>query len=148
MIENLYSKLKSEGISFEQVWEAYVIVDNKNQRRNKLNMLTDIVSLVKYSLGYTKILSPFSAEVNENFKKWVFEKNAGGGSKSQFTDEQMIWLRMIKDHISTSLSISKEDLELSPFDACGGLGKFYQLFEKTYGYIQILNEMNAALIAA
>ena len=111
-------------------------------------MLTDIVSLVKYSLGYTTTLAPFSAEVNENFKKWVFAKNAGGGIKSQFTDEQMQWLRMIKDHITTSLYISPDDLELSPFDVYGGLGKFYQLFEKTYGYMNILNEMNTALIAA
>ena len=93
-------------------------------------------------------MAPFSAEVNENFKKWVFEKNAGGGSRSQFTDEQMDWLRMIKEHITTSLSIKPEDLELAPFDAYGGLAKFYQLFEQTYGYIKILNEMNVALIAA
>ena len=111
-------------------------------------MLTDIVALVKYSLGHTQTLAPFSAEVNENFKKWVFAKNAGGGSKSQFTEEQMNWLRMIKDHITTSLAITPEDLELSPFDVYGGLGKFYQLFESTYGYIKILNEMNVALIAA
>lgn len=148
MIEELHAKLKSAGISYEQVWDAFVVVNNKNIKRNKLGMLTDIVSLVKYSLGYTKILAPFSAEVNENFKKWVFEKNAGGGSRSQFTDEQMDWLRMIKEHITTSLSIKPEELELAPFDAYGGLAKFYQLFEQTYGYIKILNEMNAALIAA
>lgn len=148
MIEELYLKLKSAGVSYEQVWDAYVLKNSKNAKRNKLSMLTDIVSLVKYSLGYTKILAPFSAEVNENFKKWVFEKNAGGGSRAQFSEEQMQWLRMIKEHITTSLSIKPEDLELAPFDAFGGLAKFYQLFEQTYGYVQILNEMNAALIAA
>ena len=147
MIEELHAKLKSAGISCGQVWDA-CLIDNKNIKRSKLSMLTDIVSLVKYSLGYTNTLAPFSAEVNENFKKWVFEKNAGGGSKAQFTDEQMDWLRMIKEHITTSLSIKPEELELAPFDAYGGLAKFYQLFEQTYGYIKILNEMNVALIGA
>lgn len=148
MLEELYAKLKYNGISYEQVWNAYGLTENSKTKVSKTKMLTDIVSLVKYSLGYTTTLAPFSAEVNENFKKWVFAKNAGGGSKSQFTDEQMQWLRMIKDHITTSLYISPDDLELSPFDVYGGLGKFYQLFEKTYGYMNILNEMNTALIAA
>ena len=148
MIEELYTKLKNNGISYEQVWSAYNTTENKGVKTSKTKMLTDIVCLVKYSLGYTQTLAPFSAEVNENFKKWVFEKNAGGGSKAQFTEEQMNWLRMIKDHITTSLYITPEDLELSPFDLYGGLGKFYQLFETTYGYIKILNEMNSALIAA
>lgn len=148
MIEELYAKLKLHGISYEKVWVAYGLTEQENVKASKAKMLTDIVALVKYSLGYIKTLAPFSTEVNENFKKWVFAKNAGGGSKSQFTEEQMNWLRMIKDHITTSLSITPEDLELSPFDVYGGLGKFYQLFEATYGYITILNEMNAALIAA
>ena len=148
MIEELYTKLKTNGISYEKVWIAYNLTKPEDVKTSKTKMLTDIVALVKYSLGHTKTLAPFSAEVNENFKKWVFAKNAGGGSKSQFTEEQMNWLRMIKDHITTSLSITPEDLELSPFDVYGGLGKFYQLFEVTYGYIKILNEMNVALIAA
>lgn len=148
MIEELYAKLKMNGISYEKVWNSYQLIANEKVKPSKTKMLTDIVSLIKYSLGYTQTLAPFSAEVNENFKKWVFAKNAGGGSNSQFTEEQMNWLRMIKDHIATSLTIKPEDLELSPFDVYGGLGKFYQLFEATYGYIQILNEMNVALIAA
>lgn len=148
MIEELYTKLKTNGISYEKVWSAYNLTKPEDVKTSKTKMLTDIVALVKYSLGHTQTLAPFSAEVNENFKKWVFAKNAGGGSKSQFTEEQMNWLRMIKDHITTSLAITPEDLELSPFDVYGGLGKFYQLFEATYGYIKILNEMNVALIAA
>ncbi len=148
MIEELHTKLKMNGIAYEKVWNAYQLTAEEKAKPSKTKMLTDIVSLIKYSLGYTQTLAPFSAEVNENFKKWVFAKNAGGGSKSQFTEEQMTWLRMIKDHIVTSLTIKPEDLELSPFDVYGGLGKFYQLFEATYGYIKILNEMNVALIAA
>ena len=57
----------------------------------------------------------------------------------------MNWLRMIKDHIATSLSIEPEDLELSPFDEKGGLGRFYQLFGN--GYLDVLKEINEALVA-
>ena len=62
-----------------------------------------------------------------------------------FTDEQMEWLRLIKDHIAISLSIEPEDLDLSPFDRKGGLGRFYEVFGAQYE--AILWEMNAELVA-
>lgn len=48
-------------------------------------------------------------------------------------------------HIAASLSIQKEDLELSPFDRRGGLGRFYQVFGDKYE--EILREMNRELVA-
>ena len=70
------------------------------------------------------------------------KKNAGD---IHFTEEQMEWLRMIKEHIATSLSIIPEDLDLSPFDRKGGLGKFYDVFGDEYE--AILEEMNEELVA-
>jgi type I restriction enzyme R subunit len=52
---------------------------------------------------------------------------------------------MIRDHIVTSLSITKDDLENAPFDDIGGLGKFYRVFGNEYE--NILNEINVALAA-
>jgi type I restriction enzyme R subunit len=52
---------------------------------------------------------------------------------------------MIRDHIATSLSVSKDDLDLDPFGENGGLGKFYQLFGAKYE--DILKEINVALVA-
>ena len=74
--------------------------------------------------------------------QWTLRRNAGA---VHFTDEQMKWLRAIKDHISASLSIEPEDLDLNPFDSMGGLGKFYQLFGDSYQ--EILTEMNLELVA-
>jgi type I restriction enzyme R subunit len=62
-----------------------------------------------------------------------------------FTDEQMEWLRLIKDHIAVSLSIEPQDLDLSPFDRKGGLGRFYDVFGAEYE--KILWEMNVELVA-
>jgi type I restriction enzyme R subunit len=64
----------------------------------------------------------------------------------KFTEEQMNWLHMLRDHIAASMSVSPEHLDLSPFDSRGGLGKFYEVFGSDYE--TILNEMNYALIAA
>ncbi len=62
----------------------------------------------------------------------------------QFNDEQMNWLRMIKDHIASSVRIEKDDFERTPFDGEGGLGKFYKVFGADYE--KILEEINNAII--
>ena len=77
-----------------------------------------------------------------NFMQWTLRRNAG---HIHFTDEQMEWLRLIKDHIAVSLSIEPEDLDLSPFDRKGGLGRFYDVFGDQYE--AILQEMNVELVA-
>ena len=57
----------------------------------------------------------------------------------------MEWLRLIKEHIITSLSIEPSDLDLTPFDRRGGLFAFYDAFGDDYK--EILNEMNKELVA-
>ena len=57
----------------------------------------------------------------------------------------MNWLRMIKEYVVTSFHIEKEDFDLNPFDAEGGLGRMWQLFgADTDGLIDELNEALAA----
>jgi type I restriction enzyme R subunit len=87
-------------------------------------------------------LPPFYSQVRANFQKWTLSKNAGN---IHFTDEQMEWLHMIRDHIAASLSIEPDDLELSPFDRKGGLGRFYEVFGDNYE--AILHELNIELVA-
>jgi len=125
MINELYSVLKSPpySLTIEKLWGAYYqLGDNKVKGISTKRMLTDIVSLIRYELKIDKELAPFSEVINRNFKEWVFRKNAG---HIQFTEVQMEWLRMIKDHIMTSMKITKGNFNFTPFDALGGIGKFY-----------------------
>jgi len=143
MIRELYEKMTSSGLIEEQLWESYYIkTPTAVKGRTSVRMLTDIISLIRYELGYTKDLAPFAEQINYNFMRWTLAKNAGS---IHFSEEQMNWLRMIKDHVATSLSVEKSDLELSPFDDKGGLGKFYQLFGDEYE--NLLNEINEVLVA-
>ena len=57
----------------------------------------------------------------------------------------MNWLRMIRDHLATSFTIERDDLELAPFDQHGGLGRMYALFGD--GMDEVMAEMNEALAA-
>jgi len=128
MIQELRDAMMSPPyyLTVEQIWRAYERTEPKRvKHKMTVGMLTDIISLIRFELKLDETLEPYSEVVNRRFKEWVFKRNAG---PVQFTDEQMNWLRMIKDHIVSSVRIDKDDFELSPFVDEGGLGKFYQLF--------------------
>ncbi len=140
-LKALYDKLKAKYLTVERLWDCYTI--RKAERvKGTVGKLADLVSLVRFEMGYTENLTPFADRVNTNFQNWVFRRNAGA---VHFTEEQMEWLRLIKDHIAVSLSIETDDLELNPFDRKGGLGRFYELFGDEYE--EILAEMNIELVA-
>ena len=140
-LKDLYGKLTAKNISVERLWDCYAIKQPDKVKRGTIAQLTDLISLIRFKVEHGDMLAPFADRINFNFKQWTFRKNAGA---EHFTGEQMEWLRLIKDHIMTSLSIEPEDLDLNPFDRKGGLGKFYDLFGEEY--ISILNEMNVELV--
>jgi type I restriction enzyme R subunit len=146
MVEELYVKLKAEPyrLTTEKIWLAYSIRQSiKVRDKSVVNKLADIVSLIRFQLGQTDELRLFSDEVNLRFRDWTLAKNAG---HIHFSDEQLVWLHMIRDHIATSMSITIDDFDYTPFDSKGGRGKFYQLFGNNYE--NVLNEMNYALLGA
>jgi type I restriction enzyme R subunit len=126
----------------QRLWDCYAIQKPEKVKRGTMAQLTDLISLVRFELGYADQLSPFADKVNYNFMQWTLRRNAGS---VHFTEEQMEWLRLIKDHIVSSLSVTPEDLDLNPFDRKGGLGRFYAVFGKDYK--AILQEMNTELVA-
>ena len=145
MIKAVHEALKASpyGLSCDMVWHAYEVIGAPMATaRTTVGKLVDIISIVRYEIGQEKIIRPFEAGVAERFKSWVFSKNAGHG---QFSEEQMDWLRMLRDHIAISGSVSAGDLDYAPFGEKGGLGRFYALFGNSYQ--DILDEMNYALVA-
>jgi len=72
-------------------------------------------------------------------------KAAAVVGRKSFSAEQLAWLNLIRDHIATAISIEPDDLELSPFNQRGGLGKAHQLFGEQLP--KLLDELNAVLAA-
>ena len=144
MIKELHAALMQESLSPSKLWMAYSISQpEKVKEKSVLNQLADIISLVRFQLGHTTELDAFSTDVARRFQQWTFEKQRG---TLKFTEAQMDWLRMLRDHIASSMHVTTDDLELSPFDNKGGLGKFYQIFGAEYE--TIISELNYALMAA
>jgi type I restriction enzyme R subunit len=122
------------------VWRAYELLESvSGQPKNELIAL---VSLIRKVAGIDTTLTSYDKTVDKNFQNWVFKKQAG---TLKFTEEQMQWLRMLKDHIAASVSVSIDDLDYLPFDSQGGKGKMWQLFGSATE--KIINELNEALAA-
>jgi type I restriction enzyme R subunit len=143
MIKDLYEKIKTEQplIAPAYVWRAYEQLGQANG--SSKNELIALVSLIRRVSGIDSQLTGYDKTVDRNFQDWVFKKQAGAATK--FTEEQMQWLRMIKEYVAGSFHVEKEDFELDPFNKNGGLGKMWQLFgERTDEIIEELNEVLAA----
>lgn len=142
MIKEVLEKLRHDKPTLApmNVWRAYEALKQCNG--SPRNELTAIVSLIRKISGIDVKLTAYDKIVDKNFQDWVFQKQAGA---TKFNEEQMQWLRMIKDYVVNSFHIDKDDFDLNPFNAQGGLGKMWQLFgDKTD---EIINELNEALAA-
>jgi type I restriction enzyme R subunit len=126
----------------EALWHAYQSLDASKVRGSGERVLADVVSLVRYAIHQENELYPFREDVNRHFEKWIEQQRKSGAT---FTEEQMLWLEAIREHIGTNVEIDKEDFENVPFLQWGGLGKAYRLFGEKLQ--PMLTELNEVLVA-
>jgi type I restriction enzyme R subunit len=144
LIRQVLDKLKADRPKLAplRVWQAYRQLDDYKGAQ-PVSELTALVALIRRVCGMDAKLSTFDDTVRRNFQNWVMKHHSGGGEK--FSEEQMEWLRMIRDHVASSFHIDRDDLEMSPFDGQGGLGKMVQLFGARME--TLLDELNEVLVA-
>ncbi|MDP4207276.1 MAG: type I restriction-modification enzyme R subunit C-terminal domain-containing protein [Bacteroidota bacterium] len=144
MIKDVYEKLKTDKplLAPLHIWRAYEQLGQTNNGSPK-NELIALVSLIRKISGIDTALTPYDKIVDKNFQDWVWKRHSGAGQK--FSEEQMEWLRMMKDYVANSFHIDRDDFDLSPFNANGGLTKMWALFGEQTD--EIINELNEALAA-
>jgi type I restriction enzyme R subunit len=135
-IQMLYSKPKSVAITYKEIkelaerirrpnptwtvdviWNAYLALEPTKVRKSSVHTTTDLVSLVRFTLGQMNELIPYVQLVEERYAGWLLQQENLG---VKFTDNQKWWLDRIKDAISQSAHFDVKDLELSPFTERGG----------------------------
>ena len=144
MIREVLDRLKSDQpqLSPLRVWQAYALLD-EYKGQQPATELTALVALIRRACGIDGMLLPYSETVRRNFQNWIMTRHSGSGEK--FNEEQMDWLRMIRDHIVTSFHLDRDDLDMAPFDGKGGMGQMYKLFgDRMDDVIDELNEVLAA----
>ena len=142
MIREVFDKLKSDTphLAPLRVWQAYAFLD-EYKGQQPASELTALVALIRRVCGIDAKVSPYSETVRRNFQNWIMTHHSGSGQK--FDEEQMAWLRMIRDHIISSFHLDRDDLDMAPFDAKGGMGQMYKLFGDQMD--SVIDELNEAL---
>jgi type I restriction enzyme R subunit len=129
------------GQSVAHLWQIQRQAEPE-QTHGEAKSLVDLIGLVRHALHPQEPVVPLQAEIEARYAEWLDEQAARGVI---FTLEQREWLGMIKDHISASLMIGRDDFDSAPFAERGGLGKVYQLFGDRWE--TVLEELNDRLAA-
>jgi type I restriction enzyme, R subunit len=146
MIEELHEQLSRPPLMLttERLWSAYARVQASQVKgADTKRQLTDLVALVRFAMGMDQELRPFSEHVDKRFQEWIFRHNAQRATA--FTPEQTEWLRLMKDHIAASCTISRADFDYAEFADKGGLQKVWSVFGSQLD--TLMNEMNEELVA-
>lgn len=131
------------ALTSEQLWRAYEVLEKDRVRgAGAKRLVTDLVSLVKFAMREEEELVPFPEHVDQNFQRWMEEQEARG---RKFTPEQRAWLAAIKNHVASSLGVTVDDFETSPFVERGGLARARLVFGTQLD--PLLAEANEVLVA-
>jgi type I restriction enzyme, R subunit len=124
------------------IWNAYAAieadVDHPQIRRADRHTVTDLVALVRFTLGQDNKLVPYAETVRERYESWLLQQEQLGVT---FTDRQMWWLDRVADVIAQSAGITVDDLDNAPFLERGGVdGAFNDFGTRTIGLLDELGE--------
>ena len=158
-IQMLYSKPKNVSITYKEIkelaerirrpnptwtvdviWNAYLALEPTKVRKSSVHTTTDLVSLVRFTLGQMNELIPYAQLVEERYAGWLLQQENLG---VKFTENQKWWLDRIKDAISQSAHFDVKDLELSPFTERGGSSGVEEALGNSV--TQIIESMNMEL---
>src|SRR5690606_3011394 len=126
------------------VWQAYKRLEASLVRGAPSDkVLTDIISLVRFATGQADVLEPYAARVDQRFNLWIGRQKKAG---RDFNEEQMNWLRAIKDYLAANVEIAPADLMRDhPFTDWGGVVAARKLFgAELNGMLDDLTEALAA----
>lgn len=119
------------------IWHAYEAVDADRVRRSDRHTLTDLVSLLRYTVGLDNELVPYAARVQERYAAWLAQQEQAG---TEFSSLERWWLDRMVDVIASSAGITADDLDRAPFTEKGGVdGALRDLGDRAETYLVQLN---------
>ncbi len=116
------------------LWNAYAAIEVDGPRQPaRHRTLTDLVSLIRFTLGEDDKLVPYADRVQERYAGWLLQQEQAG---VVFSEAERWWLDRIVQVIASSAGIYPADLDNPPFIENGG----------TDGAIRDLGDRAATLI--
>jgi len=125
------------------IWKSYEILDGTPKvKKADRHTATDLVALIRYTLGVDSQLVPYADTVAERYAAWLAQQEQSG---VVFTDRQRWWLDRIADTIAQSAGIDPADLDNAPFTERGGIDGALTDLGTQAG--QLLDQLNQELTA-
>jgi type I restriction enzyme R subunit len=124
------------------IWNAYVALDPQFAAKSDHRTLTDLVSLVRFTVGVDDKLVPYVERVQERYAAWLAQQEQAGVT---FTEAERWWLDNMAKVIANSAGIRTEDLDDAPFIERGGTdGALRDLGDRAP---DLIDELNTELTA-
>jgi type I restriction enzyme R subunit len=146
MIRDLVDRLMlvKPPMSVQELWRAYAVLKKDKVRgvKDPAKILTNIIQLVRCALGYDEILESFDAAAQARFNLWLGRQKKMG---TEFTTEQLAWLKQIKDYISANGYMQSADVQ-ETLGARGGIIKAVNVFGNKERLDNILNDLSTTLM--
>lgn len=159
-IQLLYSKPQGVSISFREIqelanriqrphptwtpevlWAAYEAIEPTKVRKSPTHTTSDLVSLVRFTLGVVPELVPFAEVVEQRYQGWLLLQDQRGVT---FTENQKWWIERIKDAICSGVSFETTSLDGAPFTEKGGTDGMLAALPNASEIIEDLNKELAA----
>jgi type I restriction enzyme R subunit len=121
------------------IWNAYVALDVQwTGHAAPHRTLTDLVSLIRYTLGADDALVPYADRVGERYAAWLAQQSQAG---VEFSAVERWWLDRMTAVVASSAGISAADLDQPPFIENGGTdGALRDLGPRAADLIDELNQ--------
>ncbi|MGY1640751.1 DEAD/DEAH box helicase family protein [Geodermatophilus sp. SYSU D00703] len=126
----------------ELIWAAYEAVEKTRVRRSDRHTLTDLVSLLRFTLGNDAELIPYSDRVRERYAAWLLQQEQAG---THFAENERWWLDRMAEVVATSAGVSPDDLESAPFTERGGVDGAVRDLGSEAGFL--IEQLNSELTA-
>jgi type I restriction enzyme R subunit len=121
------------------IWDAYVALGTPHRPgpSQGRRTLTDLVSLLRYTVEADDELVPYADRVHERYAAWLAQQAQAGVT---FTETERWWLDRMVDVIASSAGITAEDLDEAPFTERGGTdGALRDLGDRAGDLLESLN---------
>lgn len=135
-------KRPPHGWTTDLIWQAYGSVQVNVVHKADRHTVTDLVRLVRFTLGYESELVPYAETVAQRYAAWLLQQKQAGAT---FGARQRWWLDRIAQVIAESAGVSADDLDTAPFTERGGVDG--ALRDLGPGVADMLAAMNTELTA-
>ena len=146
-IQELADRIKRPPYNWtpDIIWDAYVALGVEyrgSAETQNHHSLTDLISLIRYTVGSDAELVPYADQVNEKYTAWLAQQGQAG---VEFSPAERWWLDRMVQVIASSAGISASDLDNPPFIENGGTdGAIRDLGDRA---VTLIDELNKELTA-